>query len=46
VRFEALLDEAARGRTELVRQALEHDPALASRRGTHNRTLAWVASTP
>jgi ankyrin repeat protein/truncated hemoglobin YjbI len=44
VRFETLLDDAARGRTDLVRQALEDEPALASRRGMHNRTLAWVAT--
>jgi ankyrin repeat protein/truncated hemoglobin YjbI len=44
VRFEALLDDAARGRTETVRKALAKDPALAGRRGIHNRTLAWVAT--
>jgi ankyrin repeat protein/truncated hemoglobin YjbI len=44
VRFEALLNDAAKGRTENVRKALEKDPALASRRGMHNRTLAWVAT--
>src|SRR5262245_38378828 len=44
VRFEALLDDAARGRTENVRTALAKDPALAGRRGLHNRTLAWVAT--
>jgi hypothetical protein len=44
VRFEALLDDAARGRTENVRAALAKDPALAGRRGLHNRTLAWVAT--
>ena len=27
-----------------VRKALEKDRSLASRRGTHNRTLAWVAT--
>src|SRR5262249_26204393 len=44
VRFETLLEDAARGRTEGVRKALAKDPALASRRGMHNRTLAWVAT--
>jgi ankyrin repeat protein/truncated hemoglobin YjbI len=44
VKFDTLLNDAARGRTELVRKALEKDPALASRRGLHNRTLAWVAT--
>jgi ankyrin repeat protein len=44
VRLETLLDAAARGRTDQVRKALAQDPALASRRGTHNRTLAWVAT--
>jgi ankyrin repeat protein/truncated hemoglobin YjbI len=44
VQFESLLNEAARGRTENLRKALEKDPALASRRGTDNRTLAWVAT--
>src|SRR4051794_38627241 len=44
VQFETLLNEAARGRTELVRKALEKDRTLASRRGMHNRTLAWVAT--
>src|SRR5262249_17981905 len=44
VRFETLLDDAARGRTENVRKALAKDRTLASRRGLHNRTLAWVAT--
>jgi ankyrin repeat protein/truncated hemoglobin YjbI len=44
VQFETLLGEAARGRTEPVRRALAKDPALAGRRGMHNRTLAWVAT--
>jgi ankyrin repeat protein/truncated hemoglobin YjbI len=44
VQFETLLDDTAKGRTEIVRKALENDPALASRRGMHNRTLAWVAT--
>jgi ankyrin repeat protein/truncated hemoglobin YjbI len=44
VEFEALLDAAAKGRTESVRKALTKDPALASRRGTENRTLVWVAT--
>src|SRR5262249_45074422 len=44
VQFEALLDDAARGRTENIRRALEQDRTLASRRGTDNHTLAWVAT--
>jgi ankyrin repeat protein/truncated hemoglobin YjbI len=44
VQFEALLNDAAKGRTENVRKALEKDRTLASRRGIHNRTLAWVAT--
>jgi hypothetical protein len=44
VRFETLLGDAARGRTENVRKALAKDPVLAGRRGMHNRTLAWVAT--
>ena len=44
VQFETLLDDAARGRTENVRKALAEDPAVACRRGMHNRTLAWAAS--
>src|SRR5262249_50314842 len=44
VQFETLLDDAARGRTESIRKALAKDPALANRRGMHNRTLAWVAT--
>jgi ankyrin repeat protein/truncated hemoglobin YjbI len=44
VQFETLLNDAAKGRTENVRKALAKDPALASRRGMHNRTLAWVAT--
>jgi ankyrin repeat protein len=44
VRFETLLDAAARGRTEPVRDALEKDRTVASRRGMDNRTLAWVAT--
>src|SRR5262249_33786572 len=42
--FETRLADAARGRTDGVRKALAKDPALASRRGMHNRTLAWVAT--
>jgi ankyrin repeat protein/truncated hemoglobin YjbI len=42
--LKALLDDAARGRAEAVRKALRKDPTLASRRGTDNRTLAWVAT--
>ncbi len=44
VQFETLLNDAARGRTEMIRKALAKDPALASRRGIENRTLAWVAT--
>src|SRR5262245_10688656 len=44
VQFEALLDDAARGRREGIRKALAKDPALAARRGMHGRTLAWVAT--
>ncbi len=44
VQFEKLLDDVAKGRTERVREALEHDRSVASRRGTDNRTLAWVAT--
>src|SRR5260370_46472 len=44
VHFEVLLNDADKGRTENVRQALAKDPALASRRGMDNRTLAWVAT--
>jgi ankyrin repeat protein len=44
VRFEALLNDAAKGRIENVRKALEQDRSLASRRGMENRTLAWVAT--
>jgi hypothetical protein len=44
VQFETLLGDAAKGRTEKVRKALAKDRTLASRRGMHNRTLAWVAT--
>lgn len=44
VDFETLLNDAAKGRTENVRKALEKDRTLASRRGLDNRTLAWVAT--
>jgi len=44
VEFETLLDATANGRTESVRKALTGDPTLASRRGTENRTLVWVAT--
>jgi ankyrin repeat protein/truncated hemoglobin YjbI len=44
VQFETLLSDAEKGRTESVRKALEQDRTLASRRGIHNRTLAWVAT--
>jgi ankyrin repeat protein/truncated hemoglobin YjbI len=42
--FDTLLNDAATGRAENVRKALENDRSLASRRGVHNRTLAWVAT--
>jgi ankyrin repeat protein/truncated hemoglobin YjbI len=44
VQFETLLEDAAKGRTEIVRKALHSDGTLARRRGTDNRTLAWVAT--
>src|SRR5262249_18619822 len=44
VRFETLLNDAAQGRTDAVRKALEKDPSLANRCGLHSRTLAWVAT--
>src|SRR5437588_4613268 len=44
VQFETLLDDAARGCTENVRNALKRDRTLARRRGMDNRTLAWVAT--
>ena len=44
VQFETLLNDAAKGRTENVREALEKDRTLANRRGMDNRTLAWVAT--
>ena len=44
VQFETLLNDATKGRTEIVRKALEKDRTLASRCGTDNRTLAWVAT--
>jgi ankyrin repeat protein/truncated hemoglobin YjbI len=44
VRLETLLNDAAKGRTDHVRKALAKDQTLASRRGTDNRTLAWVAT--
>jgi ankyrin repeat protein/truncated hemoglobin YjbI len=44
VQFETLLNDAAKGRTESVRKALETDRTFASRRGLNNRTLAWVAT--
>jgi ankyrin repeat protein/truncated hemoglobin YjbI len=42
--FETLLNDAAKGRVEIVGNALARDPTLASRRGTENRTLAWAAT--
>jgi ankyrin repeat protein/truncated hemoglobin YjbI len=44
VHFEALLANAAKGRAENVRMAIDTDRTLARRRGTDNRTLAWVAT--
>jgi truncated hemoglobin YjbI len=44
VQFEMLLNDAAQGRVAPVRKALAKDPTLASRRGMHNRALAWVAT--
>jgi ankyrin repeat protein/truncated hemoglobin YjbI len=44
VDFEKLLDDAAKGRTEVVRKALSNDRSLATCRGSENRTLAWVAT--
>jgi truncated hemoglobin YjbI/ankyrin repeat protein len=44
VQFETLLNDAAKGRTQNVREALETDRLLVRRRGMHNRTLAWVAT--
>jgi ankyrin repeat protein len=44
VQFETLLSDAAKGRTENVRKALENNPTLASRRGLDNHTLTWVAT--
>jgi ankyrin repeat protein/truncated hemoglobin YjbI len=44
VQFEALLNDAARGRAENIRKAFAKDGTLANRRGEHNRTLAWVAT--
>jgi ankyrin repeat protein/truncated hemoglobin YjbI len=43
VQIETLLSDAAKGRTDDVRKALEKDRTLANRRGLDNRTLAWVA---
>lgn len=44
VEFEKLLDDAGKGRTEVVRRALSNDRSLSARRGSENRTLAWVAT--
>jgi ankyrin repeat protein/truncated hemoglobin YjbI len=44
VQFETLLNDAAKGRTETVRKALEKDQTLAGRRGLNNHTLVWVAT--
>ncbi len=43
-RLQALLADAAKGRTEKVRETLENDPSLARRRGTDGQTVAWVAT--
>jgi truncated hemoglobin YjbI len=45
VQFETLLDAAAKGRTESVRQALSLDRSFGLRRGTENRTLVWSQPT-
>ncbi len=44
VQFETLLNDAAKGRSEIVSKAIANDPTLARRRGADNRTLAWVAT--
>ncbi len=44
VQFQALLDSAAKGQMENVRNALQKDSTLVLGRGTDNRTLAWVAT--
>jgi truncated hemoglobin YjbI len=44
VRFETVLSDAAKGRTENVRKALQEDQGLAARRGINNQTLVWVAA--
>ncbi len=44
VDFDALLNDAAKGRTELVRKAIQADPSITKERGLDNRTLAWVAT--
>lgn len=45
VQFETLLNDAAKGRKENIRKALAKDPTFARRRGLHNRSLAWVATS-
>jgi len=44
VHFETILNDAANGRTEIVRKTLAKDRTLVSRRGMNNQTLAWVAT--
>jgi ankyrin repeat protein/truncated hemoglobin YjbI len=44
VQLETLLAGAAKGRVEVVCEALETDRSLARQRGIDNRTLAWVAT--
>src|SRR5262249_4842501 len=44
VHFETLLKDAAKGRTDIVRQALAMDRTLATRRGIDNQTVAWAAT--
>ncbi len=44
VQLETILNDAAKGRAESVREALVKDRTLASRRGLNNQTLAWVAT--
>ena len=44
VQFEMFLNDVAKGRTANVVKGLEEDRTFASRRGLHNRTLAWAAT--
>jgi ankyrin repeat protein len=43
-RFEEVLEDAAKGRSEKVRSALAMDPDIVGRRGSNDRTLAWTAT--